>query len=93
MKIRCRSCGAEFDDSLAACPYCGAENEKGAEKEYMDKLDDIHDDMSELSDDGIEQAAATTKKTGKIIAIAAIVTVLLVVDIAVLGIMSKAKKD
>lgn len=92
MKIRCRSCGAEFDDSLAACPYCGAVNEKGAEKEYMDKLDDIHDDMSELSDDGIEQAAETTKKTGKIIAIAAIVTVLLVVVIAVIGIMSKAKK-
>jgi uncharacterized membrane protein YvbJ len=93
VKIRCRSCGAEFDDSLAACPYCGAVNEKGAEKEYMDKLDDIHDDMSELSDDGIEQAAETTKKTGKIIAIAAIVTVLLVVVIGSDWHNVKSKKD
>lgn len=95
MKIRCRSCGAEFEDSLASCPYCGAVNEKGAEKEYMDKLDDIHEHLSDLSDDGIEQAADTTKKTGKIITVAVIIAVIAVIVIGIFGMISKAarKKD
>ena len=34
-KIVCTSCGAEFDEELAGCPYCGSANLKGEETEYM----------------------------------------------------------
>ena len=30
-KIICSSCGAEFEDTLPKCPYCGSLNYKGAE--------------------------------------------------------------
>lgn len=37
-KIQCRSCGAVFDDQLAACPYCGATCLKGSENAFMKYL-------------------------------------------------------
>ena len=47
-KIICSSCGAEFDDSLPKCPYCGSLNYKGAEAEYLGKLEGVRQDMQQL---------------------------------------------
>lgn len=47
--IVCKSCAAEFADDLPKCPYCGSMNIKGAEAEYMGKLQDVREDLGELS--------------------------------------------
>ena len=44
-KIICSSCGAEFEDTLPKCPYCGSLNYKGAEAEYLGKLEGMRQDM------------------------------------------------
>lgn len=48
MNFNCKSCGAELNDSMARCPYCGTLIPGGAEKEYMSRLEDIREDMAEL---------------------------------------------
>lgn len=48
-KIICSGCGAEFEDTLPKCPYCDLMNYKGAEKEYLDKLEDVREDLDNLS--------------------------------------------
>lgn len=45
MNFNCTSCGAELDHGVARCPYCGTLIPGGAEKEYMEKLDSIREDM------------------------------------------------
>lgn len=47
-KIICNSCGAEFEDTLPKCPYCGSLNYKGAEAEYLGKLEGMREDMQQL---------------------------------------------
>lgn len=47
-KIICSSCGAEFEDTLPKCPYCGSLNYKGAEAEYLGKLEGVRQDMQQL---------------------------------------------
>lgn len=47
-KIICKSCAAEFSDMLPECPYCGTMNYKGAEAQYLGKLENVREDMEEL---------------------------------------------
>ena len=47
-KIICSSCGAEFEDTLPKCPYCGSLNYKGAEAEYLGKLESMRQDMHDI---------------------------------------------
>ncbi len=44
-KIVCKTCGAEYDVSLVRCPYCGTAYAPAEETEYMDKLEDIREDL------------------------------------------------
>lgn len=46
--MECKSCAAHFDEMLPACPYCGTASIKGAQAQYMDKLEDIRSDVEEL---------------------------------------------
>ena len=48
INVTCPSCGAEFDSSKEKCPYCETLYEPGAEKAYMDRLDEIRRDMDDL---------------------------------------------
>ncbi len=36
--ITCKNCGAEYDEVLDRCPYCGQENEVKSEQKYATKL-------------------------------------------------------
>ena len=36
--IICKNCGAEYDEVLDRCPYCGQENEVKSEQKYATKL-------------------------------------------------------
>lgn len=45
----CTNCGASFDAALPECPYCNAIYEPAAEKQYMENLEDIKDDLEDLT--------------------------------------------
>lgn len=47
-KKTCPFCAAEYLDNLPACPYCGTMNYKGAEAEYLEKLENVRSDMEDL---------------------------------------------
>lgn len=44
----CNNCGAHFDDDLPKCPYCGDFHYAGAQKEYMDKLENMKENLDTL---------------------------------------------
>lgn len=48
--MECKSCAAHFDEMLPACPYCGTASIKGAQAQYMDKLEDIRSNVEDLGD-------------------------------------------
>lgn len=77
--IICDSCGAQFDSDGAKCPYCGTMNYAGAEKEYFDKLDEIREDVEELSAVPMQEAKAELKKQGSFVKKVAIGFCLLVI--------------
>lgn len=63
--ITCPNCGAEFDEELTNCPYCGSTNIKGAEKEYFKRLEGVRQDMEDLHDDAGEAMRYEAKRQGK----------------------------
>ncbi len=63
--VECPSCGAHFDRSLPACPYCGSTNPEGAEKAYMEDLGEIREDLADLTDTGIDTVSKEVRKHGK----------------------------
>ena len=60
--VVCGSCSASFEEDLGKCPYCGSTNIKGAEREYMGKLEDVRKDMGELNNVPLEELQAAVKK-------------------------------
>ena len=70
-KIICSSCGAEFEDTLPKCPYCGSLNYKGAEAEYLGKLESIRQDMQQLEQVPEKELKKKLKKKQKLNKIAA----------------------
>ena len=49
--VKCKNCGASFDDDLAQCPYCGTMNKKGAYREFRLKIRDMIDSLLGLKDE------------------------------------------
>lgn len=52
MKI-CSNCGGSFNENEAKCPYCGALNAEGAEKEYMGKLEKVRKDLDNVDEEAV----------------------------------------
>lgn len=82
--IICPSCGGEFDELEAKCPYCDSMNPKGAEAKFMDDLDDKIEDLEELVDspdaggsyvNEIKESSASAISRGTKIAIAILAVV------------------
>lgn len=67
MEKKCQNCGADFDANLPECPYCGALNYSGAEKQYLGKLDDLKEDLEQMGNDSLEEYAHAMKKSTVII--------------------------
>lgn len=67
--MECKSCGAHFDEMLPACPYCGTMSIKGAEAEYMGKLENIREDMQDLTAVPMEETKKAMKKQTKFVLI------------------------
>lgn len=64
-QIICSSCGAEFEDTMPKCPYCGTMNYKGAEMEYLDRLEDVRSDMEQLGSVPERETRSELKKQRK----------------------------
>lgn len=47
-RVVCNSCGAKFKQTLSKCPYCDTMNYKGAEAEYMHKLQKLRGEVEDL---------------------------------------------
>ena len=41
----CKTCGAEYEESLVRCPFCGTAYAPAEEEEYMDTLEEVRDDL------------------------------------------------
>lgn len=73
--IRCRSCGAEFDENLRQCPYCGTGNEAQVEREHAEALREVERQRRDLAHLPKQIARLWGKRWGRILLLA--VTVIL----------------
>ena len=51
----CDNCGGVFKKTLPKCPYCGAINPEGAEKEYNNKLNNIREKLDVVDELAVEE--------------------------------------
>lgn len=63
----CKECGADFDEQLPACPFCGALNYAGAEEQYLEHLEEINNDLSHMADSSKQAYRGSLKKSTLII--------------------------
>lgn len=57
----CPNCGARVAENEAKCPYCGTMYYPEAERQYMEKLDDIKEEMDQMPE---KTAEIYKKRTG-----------------------------
>lgn len=72
--VRCSGCGAMYDADYSYCPYCGRMNDPAAEREYMEHLEELRQDVEELSVIPGQEAAKVAKSQGKKVLVIVIVT-------------------
>lgn len=83
-QLICGFCGGQFQEMLAKCPYCGSTNIKGAEAEYMAKLEAVRTDMEELVHVPVRETKKAAGKVIKLLVITAgIIIALLIIAVAV----------
>lgn len=63
-KISCSLCGAKFNEAEPRCPYCGSTNIKGAEREYLEKLSGVREDLKELDQVAGQELKKTIRDQG-----------------------------
>ena len=71
--IKCPNCGADIDESLSKCPYCGYINIEGAEDQYMDKLEDMRSRLDVVDDEARDEFKKGIFKPLKVIVIVSII--------------------
>ena len=72
----CGNCGAEIDDKLTACPYCGAMQYETSEEKYMKDLYNLNDGMEKLDKNARKYIIKSTLKSAGIICAAIAAAVL-----------------
>ena len=65
--IYCENCHAPMEEDSAKCPYCGALNAPGGEKQYMERLYEIRQDVEELSTVPEKEYRREMGRTGRVI--------------------------
>ena len=93
MEFNCESCGALLSEGMARCPYCGTLIPGGAEKEYMQKLDAIREDMEELSSVPEESLKAELRRQGRLMRSVIAAAVLLALLLAGLFFLQSRRYD
>ncbi|MBO5209562.1 MAG: zinc ribbon domain-containing protein [Lachnospiraceae bacterium] len=76
-KLQCENCHAMIPADSPKCPYCGALNALGSEKQYMEQLSDIKEDVEELQQIPVDAYRKEMNKTGKMILITILVLALI----------------
>ena len=61
--IKCQNCGADIEELVPRCPYCGAMNEPGAEHKYMQDLYKLKDDLEDLGEMPQEEISDEVKNS------------------------------
>lgn len=89
-KIKCSNCGGEFEHTLPKCPYCNVIYEPGAEREYMEDLGELKEDLSELSE--VPENTYKREISKNIKKILIILLVVLAIVLAVWGIKTTFEK-
>ncbi|MCR5675054.1 MAG: hypothetical protein K6G16_05020 [Lachnospiraceae bacterium] len=84
-RMRCPSCGAEFDPALQSCPFCGHVNEKADEKGFYQDLQASEQAVREMVDIPEETATKEAKHAGRLIVIVLIVFAVLAILFAILN--------
>ena len=72
---KCPNCGAKIGALDASCPYCGYINEKGAEKKYMDELEEVRNKLDVVDDEAREDYAKGLGSIVRVIVIAILVMI------------------
>ena len=65
--VICPKCGGEFDPSLVKCPYCGYIHESGAERKFLNDLEQKRQELDKVDDQAREDYKTEWKKSGKTI--------------------------
>ncbi len=82
--IKCENCHAPISVESAKCPYCGALNFIGGEKQYMENLYDLKEEVGEL---GKVPVKAYRKEIGKVKKLILISLLIGIVIFALAGIL------
>ena len=61
----CPNCGAVLSGTMPRCPYCGTLLAEGAQREYMEKLRDIREDMAELGEAPEREVQGELRRQGR----------------------------
>lgn len=85
----CKSCGAEFDENEEKCPFCGATSEKGAKRTFHKKLDQITDDIEDMSK---KPKIVLVKKTAVALIVATAVLIISVLIIVIVKDQARRKQ-
>lgn len=92
-EIICSGCGGSFDDTLPHCPYCGILNYKGAEAEYLSKLEDVNDDLEDLGDVPARETGKAIRSKGRsVLKLLGILAVCAGVIIALILLLNREEK-
>ena len=65
--VICPKCSGEFDPSLVKCPYCGYIHESGAERKFLNDLEQKRQELDKVDDQAREDYKTEWKKSGKTI--------------------------
>ncbi len=82
--IKCPNCGAEIESNVTKCPYCGYINVPGAEKKYMDDLEDIKENLALVEEEPVKALKTGFSKGTKVIVWTVGILLTLVIVYAVL---------
>lgn len=76
-KVTCDSCGADFDRKLPDCPYCGATNLWGNERQYMEQLEETREQLRKLPEGRKRESRLVWKREATIVAVIIVVLLLI----------------
>ena len=67
--LQCENCTAMIPKDSARCPYCGFLNPIGGEKQYMERLSDLKEEVEELQGEPVKAYGRELRRTGRIMII------------------------
>ncbi|MDE6404566.1 MAG: zinc ribbon domain-containing protein [Lachnospiraceae bacterium] len=91
--IYCENCHAPVAEESAKCPYCGALNAVGGEKQYMEQLYDIKKDVEELSATPVREYRREIGKSGRVVRRTFLVTAALMAFVGLLLFLGRKLTD